>query len=494
MNAAEVVLAGGAPGATALVAGDDTMTYAALRAASGRWGRLLAGRGLRPGDRVLLVMADRPDLIAAYLGAIRIGAVPAAVNSRWSADELAFAVSDSQARLLVADPAFEADAGEAAKAAGAGLVIADAEVCAGQPDMLDAVERDPEAAAFLIYSSGTTGRPKASIHRHRNVAIADRALREVFGLGARDRLYATSKMFFAYALGHCLFGALKLGASVVLHEDWPCPAAVAETLARQRPSVLLSVPTFYRDLLDGGVMTAEILSGLRLLLSAGERLPETLFERWHAETGQAIVEGMGASETLFLFLANRPDAPRAGCTGLPTPGSQLKLVGDNGAAADGAGRTGELWVKLESNASGYWRRPDKTLAAFDQGWFRSGDLMHRDADGYWHYQGRADDMLKLAGQWINPVEVESLAISELSGGEVAAVALADADGLPRLVLFVAGIAAPARAALQQRLEHAFARALPRFKRPREVRFVDRLPRTATGKVQRYRLREIATTT
>ena len=481
MNAADVVLAAGADEAPALITETETVRYGALRRFVGRAGNGLAAAGVRPGERVVLVLDDRPLLVAAYLGAIRIGAVPVAVNTRWSEDEIGFAIEDTGARLALVEPHY----GAARHAAGGRALIATDGPFDDRPDTLKAWDAEPDDPALMIYTSGSTGRPKAAVHRHRAVRIAARTMAEVFGLGAKDRVLITSKMFFAYALGHGLLGALKLGAAVVLDTRWPKPAEVAELAARTGTTAFYSVPTFYRALLDVNP-AAEGLGTVRRYVSAGERLPPGLFARWREATGAAIADGIGTSETLFMFLANPPEAPRPGSAGVPAPGAEVRLETDDG---DNNGETGVLWVRLESLAQGYWRRPAETARAFRDGWFRTGDLFRRDEDGFWHHQGRADDLIRVAGQWLDPGEVEDCALATGACAEAALVGVPDADGLNRVVLFVAG-ATDANSA--ERIADNLARRLAPYKRPAEIRIVAALPRTATGKVQRYVLRDAGT--
>ncbi len=487
MNGADIILAGGKPDAPALVTLDETVSYRALDALACQYGNGFAARGVGRGDRVILVLDDRPPLFAAFFGAMRIGAVPIVVNPRWSETELGFAFEDSQAKLLIAEPAHEPTAQLAADR----LCVADAGLFGDQPAELASLAMAPDDMAFWIYTSGTTGTPKAAIHMHRATTIADKTIADVHGVTAADRVFVTSKTFFAYAIGHALLGALKVGASVVLHAPWPMPADIAEVAQTLKPTVMYSVPTLYRAAIKDGIVDSDAFSSVRRFVSAGERLPVSLFERWRELTGSTIVEGIGTSETVFMFLANPLDRARPGSAGLPTPGSEVRLEADDGSTIDVAGETGVLWTRLDSVAAGYWNQPERSAAAFRDGWFRTGDLFQSDADGYWFHEGRADDMLKISGQWVNPVEIETCVLKSGLCGEAALVAVPDTDGLERPVLFVADITDRAGDDLEDTIRAALTRDLSHQKCPREVRIVDSLPRTATGKVQRYRLRELA---
>lgn len=487
MNCADFILAGGEPDAAALVTLDRSVTYRALGAMANQYGNGLASRGVGRGDRVILLLDDRPELYAAFFGAMRIGAVPIVVNPRLSEAELGYAFEDSQAKALIAEPAYET----VAKLAGDKLCVAVDTLFEDQSADLKSAVMSPEDMAFWIYTSGTTGTPKAAIHTHHGVTIADKTIGGVHGVNAADRVFVTSKTFFAYTIGHAVLGALRLGASVVLHAPWPKPADIAEVAQALKPTVMYSVPTFYRAALKDGMADGRALDSVRRYVSAGERLPVSLFERWRETTGVPIIEGIGTSETVFMFLANPPDRVRPGSAGLPTPGSAVRTTDDDGGTIDAADQTGVLWTRLDSVAAGYWNQPERTAAAFRDGWFRTGDLFRRDGDGYWFHEGRADDMLKIGGQWVNPAEIEASALKTGLCGEAALVAVPDTDGLETPILFIADVTDQATNGVESRLRDALTRDLSRLKCPREVRVIDALPRTATGKVQRFRLRQIA---
>ncbi len=487
MNGADLILAGGRPDAPALVTHDTTISYRALDALACQYGNGLLARGVGRGDRVVIVMDDRPALYAAFFGAMRIGAVPIVVNPRWSASEIGFAFEDSQAKALIAEPAYEPNV----RMAGDHLCVAVDTLFADQSDNLKSAAMAPDDMAFWIYTSGTTGTPKAAIHTHRAATIADKTVKAVHGVTAEDRVFVTSKTFFAYTIGHSVLGALKTGASVVLHAPWPKPGDIAEVVSALKPSVMYSVPTFYRTALANGITKGGAFASVRRYISAGERMPVALYDWWQAVTGSPVVEGIGTSETVFMFLANLPDRPRPGSAGRVTPGSEVRLETEDGAPIDRPGEIGVLWTKLESVAAGYWNQPDRTAAAFRDGWFRTGDLFRSDEDGYWFHEGRADDMLKISGQWINPVEVEAQAIESGLCGEAALVAAPDVDGLERPVLFVADINKSVGDRFGDELRTALTQTLSRHKCPKDIQVLESLPRTATGKVQRFRLRDMA---
>ncbi len=506
MNAADEILAPriatGRDRAPALIADGRTLSYADLDALTARYGHGLRSGGVGRGDRVLLLLNDSADFVAAWLAAVRIGAVAVPLNTRMDAAQLRLPIEDSRcAALLVEDeylPQYRQIAPELTHrpallavrgAAPAGERSLD-DLVADQPTVLASEAMDPDDMAYWLYTSGTTGTPKAAVHRHGEVEIADRYLCEALGVRQGDRLFSSSKLFFAFALGHCLIGGLRAGATVILHPGWPDAAAIAEVVARHRPHVVFSVPTFYRNLLRDGVAETEPFRNVRRYVSAGEKLPEALYHRWREATGVGILEGIGATETLLLMVAGTPEAHRPGATGRPLPWVEARLLDDDERPVTEPGRPGVLWARMATVAKGYWNQPEKTAAAFRDGWFRTGDQFSVDPDGWWTHHGRADDMLKISGQWVSPAEIEEAAQAIPGVADAACVGTTNDDGLTRLALFVAAADAGAEAALEETLRDGLEARLPRFKLPRSVHFVAEIPRTATGKVQRFRLREM----
>lgn len=501
MNAAEALLGPalsmGHGRSAALLYGNKRLSYAGLETLVNRFGNALLAKGLGRGERVLFLMKDTPELVAGYLGAIKIGAVAIALNTRSAAEDLSFAIADSGCRALLIDPEFEPLLDEAIQSGGRRppLVV----VLGGSgPPLLQFLEGHskelagapmaPEEPAFWIYTSGTTGKPKAAIHCHRSVLPADRHLGEILGIKPGDRVYSSSKLFFAYALTHCLIGGLRCGATLVLDERWPTGDAVAETVRRHRPQVMFSVPTIYRNLLRDGQASDPAFAAVRSFVSAGEKLPASLFERWHEATGRPILEGIGATETLFMYIANTPLAYRAGATGRAQPGAAVALLDEHGEPVAEPGRTGVLWVKMPSLCRGYWRQPARTKKSFVDGWYRTGDVMSADGEGWWHYHGRSDELLKISGQWVSPVEIEECALGLPGVVDAAVVGVENADGLVRLAMFVvAAEGAEPALAIQERIKSR----LSIYKCPRDIRFLAQIPRTATGKIQRFLLRELA---
>ena len=504
MNAAEAVLgpalAMGRGAAPAILWRDRTYSYDQVQERVNRAGNALRALGVAPEDRVLMVMSDTPELVFAYLGTMKIGAVAVAVNVRASSADLRHLLDDSQAKVLLIERRFlkayeairaevghphrvvghDAEAGEGSEL---GRLIAEA-----SPE-LEPVMVAPDAMAFWIYTSGTTGSAKGAVHRHRDVLAADAYTGGVLGVKPGDVLFGTSKLFFAYTLGNCLFGSLRLGATTVLLDAWPDAALIADTVRRYRPTVVFSVPTLYRNLLGDGVAASEpAFRAVRHYVSAGERLPEALWHKWRAATGIEILDGMGTSETIYMMLSNYPGRVRPGSSGTATPGTELQLTDAEGRAV-AAGEAGILWARIASRAERYWNAREKTEAAFQGPWFRTGDMYTVDTDGYWHHQGRFDDMLKISGQWVSPAEIEDVVLAATSCTDAAVVGAPDADGLPRTALFA--VAPPGGfdgQALEADIRRVVSERLSPYKCPKWVRFVTEIPRTATGKVQRFKLR------
>ncbi len=492
--------------APALIHHDSVYTYGALAATVDRFGLALKEAGLTTGERVLFMLKDTPELVAGFLAAIKAGGVAIALNTRYAAADLRYAIADSGARMLFIDPDFlpvlEQAVAEGARRPSL-LVVCGADANPTAPVIaletflgdrggtLDSAPTAPDDMAFWIYTSGTTGMPKAAMHRHRDVLLADRHMGEMFGIKAGDKLFSSSKLFFSFALTHCLLGGLRLGASLILDDRWPRGEAIAEIVARHRPDVMFSVPTIYRNLLAEGHAESEPFRAVRCFVSAGERLPANLFERWQAATGKPIFDGIGATETLFLFLANTPAACRAGATGRPQPDVELRLVDDRDRPISEPGKLGVLWVRMGSIAAGYWNQPEKSRASFDRGWYRTGDMFSFDADGWWYHHGRGDDLLKISGQWVSPLEIEDCALATPGVNDVAVVGVPNEDGLTRLTMFVVAAADRDKAALATQIQDRLKASLSIYKCPRNILFVDEVPRTATGKLQRFRLRALA---
>jgi acyl-coenzyme A synthetase/AMP-(fatty) acid ligase len=473
---------------------DRAVRFDALAGEVQRAAGALVALGVKPGDRVLLLLRDTPEYAAAWLGAVRIGAVAIGLNTKLSEAEYRYILADSAARLAVIEDIFVAARPDlAAELAREGrLVIAGNGTpswhrALASSEAVAAYPAQPQDPAFWLYSSGTTGKPKGIVHAHKDILPSGQVMHEVFGLGPGDTILTTSKLFFAYALEMGFLGALAIGATSILNPEWADAAPVAALVARHAPTAFFSVPSFYRRLLALPPERLAPFRAIRRFISAGERMPAPVLEQWQQATGREILGVYGMSETFCVCLATPPESTTALRTGRPLMGVDTKLLTPQGAEA-APGEPGVLWVRHPALALGYANLPEKTAAQFQDGWFCTNDIFVRDAAGCFTHQGRSDELVKIAGQYVQPGELEEAVSEEPSIGEAACTPVPDEDGFERLALFVTARGADDVAAA------AAARAcesrLPRHKRPKWIRVVAELPRTGTGKVQRFRLREM----
>ena len=458
----------------------------------------LRALGISPGDRVLLMMRDTPEFFAAWLGAVHAGAVAVALNTKLSEAEYRHIRTDSGARLAIVEDVFararpdlaseHANEGSLVIAgAGAGPALSWRDALARAAPQATPYAAHAADPAFWLYSSGTTGKPKGIIHAHRSLLPAGQAQREIVGLSPGERIFATSKLFFAYALEHGFLGPLASGATAILEPGWPDAETVLAHIERHRPAAFFSVPTFYRHLLALGAARLAPFRAVRRFVAAGERLPAQLIEQWRAATGGEILSLYGMSETFCACIVTPPGTSDGFRTGKPLAGVDTQLRTPEGEAPV-AGQPAELWLRHPALALGYANLPEQTAAQFRDGWFRTRDLFVKDAEGTFSHQGRSDELVKISGQWVQPGELEEIVAGDPAITEVACVQVTDAEGIERLALFVAtrGESGHALAAAGRVCEEK----LPRFKRPQWIRAVAELPRTATGKIQRFKLREL----
>lgn len=478
MNAVEDLLGAAAlarhGSRAALICADESVSFAELAALASRAAAALEALGVRTGERVLVSLRDTPEFAAVWLGIVRCGGVAVALNTRLSEVDYRHILADSDARLLVG----EHPAGAQCRALTPGELLARA----GETRPFDASTDSP---AFMLYSSGTTGRPKGIVHTHRSIGSVGASFRAL-GLGAGERVLCTSKLFFAYGLEHGLLAPLAAGATAILCPDWADAEGVIELAARHQPSAMFSVPTVYRRLAAAATRLGA-LRGIRRFVSAGERLSPQLVAQWRAACGAELLNLYGMSETFCACMVTPPGSSDGLRTGLPLEGVALRLLDAQGREVPGA-EPGVLWIRHPALARGYANLPHESAQQFRDGWFCTRDLFLRDEAGHYVHQGRTDELVKIAGQWVQPGELEQAVASEPAIAEAACVPVADADGLERLALFVAAREDAADALRAARA--ACERALPPHKRPKWLRAVAELPRTATGKVQRYKLREI----
>lgn len=486
---------------TAVVGPGGERTYAELAADACRFGHALLSLGTGKGDRILLFLDDTPVYPAAVFGALRIGAVPILVNTLTPPDLLRFYLQDSGARIAVTDAAFAAHFGSAttdgtdlttilvangpcpADLAGAEAL---AERTATQPSTLPPADTHRDDMAFWMYSSGSTGRPKGIVHLHHDMAYTVASYAEaILRLGEDDICFSVPKIFFAYGFGNSVTFPFAAGAAALLLPGQPRPAAVFDAIARFRPTVLFGLPTLYTALTKSAEAATAELSSLRLAVSAAEILSADVFNAWKAMTGLEIVEGLGSTEALHIYLSNTDDAKKLGAAGRRVPGYEIALRDPAGAAvADG--EEGILWVRGDSNAPTYWNRPDKTAETMREGgWIYTGDRFVRDEDGFYFFRGRADDLVKVSGQWVYPLEVE-LCLAEhpaVKECAVAAIELPDRRTTLKAVVVLRQPDADPRE-LTRLLQDYVKKTLLPHKYPRIFTFVDDLPKTGTGKIDR----------
>ena len=499
----------------AVVGPGGQFTYAELAAMVHAAAAGLTDMGLRPEERVVLFSADRVEMLAMFLAALRMGAVPVPVSTMYLDHELAELLHDSRARLLFTSPEF-ADTARAALAKVPSvwtLIVTDdvppvenspqgvtrpSGSCAqvswseliGVGEGKDSPVYDTwtESPAFWLYTSGTTGIPKAAMHRHGSIRyVAEHYGQQVLGITPQDRTFSVAKLFFAYGLGNSALFPLSVGATTVLDPVRPTPQTVAARIAQDKPTLFFGVPTFY-----AGVLAADLpedtFAGVRLATSAGEALPAELYRRFTARFGVDILDGIGSTEALHIFLSNYPGQVRPGTTGHAVPGYELRLVDDNGVEVP-PGTPGNLQIKGGSLTTGYWCRTETTRNAFVGEWMRTGDTYVTDEDGYYICLGRSNDMIKAGGIWVSPAEVEACLLKHPSVAQAAVVAVPDETGLDKPVACV--VAAPGQTIEPDVLIEACRAELAAFKRPRTVLEFDTLPTTATGKLRRFAVRDEA---
>jgi benzoate-CoA ligase family protein len=478
-------------------------SYAQLHDRVCRTAAGLRAVGVQPEQRILMVMSDSPAFVVVYLAAMRVGAIPVPVSTMLRADGVAELLRDSRARFLAITGEFAAVAESAAAAAPelAG-VLADVPLAASprpvhQLDELAAFAPDEsvydttaDSPAFWLYTSGTTGTPKGAMHRHGSVqVVCETYATQVLGITPSDRCLSAAKAFFAYGLGNSVLFPLSVGAACVLLPSPSRPDLIAETAVKHGATLFFGGPTFFANMLRAG-LPADALGGVRLAASAGEALPASLYTRWTSYFGIDIIDGIGMTEMLHIFLSNAPGAVRPGTTGVAVPGYDLKLLDEeHGREITEAGTPGTLYVRGQSSATGYWARYDASRLVFQGEWLRTGDTYVRDAAGYYECLGRTGDMIKASGIWVSPMEVETRLLSHPAVAQAVVVAAPDADGLEKPVAYV--LLAAGAAVTEAELIEYCREGLPSFKRPRAVVFTDGFPTTATGKIRRVDLRTMA---
>ena len=505
----------------AIEAGEARVSYRQLWERVNRFGNSLRQLGVRIEERVFLLLLDTPEFAVSFFGAIKIGAVPVPVNTLLKTSDYHYILNNSRARVAVVSEALYPQLQGWKKLRYLQHVIV---VGGAQPATTDkntqsfaglieqnspSLEAEPTSkddAAFWLYSSGSTGFPKACVHlQHDMVVCAERYAMGILGMTESDRCFSVAKLFFAYGLGNAMYFPLAVGATSILWPGPPKPQHVFEIIERHRPSLFFSVPSNYAALLahkrnqvgtaapgcPGEPSTPDFdLSSVRYGISAGEALPAALFHRFKERFGVEILDAIGSTEVLHMFIANRPGAVRPGSSGQIIPGYEARVVDEDDEPAK-PGEIGNLLIKSDSTCSHYWNQHEKSKNTIEGNWIRTGDKYYQDADGYFWYAGRSDDMLKCSGVWVSPIEIEAVLIEHPAVQEAAVIGREDDDELLKPAAYVLlKNGSTGTADLGRELQEFVLSRLPVFKRPRWVEFVDELPKTATGKLQRYKLREL----
>ena len=488
----------GRGGKIALSCGDTSLTYQALLEQVQRCGAGLAGLGVERGDRVLILLPDSAEFVVAFFGAIRKGAVAIPCNTSLRTADYSGLIEQSQPRVLIAHSSLI----EALKP----LLSQDARVIiAGERhpsytfwnDWLAAQSPNAPTApgsrddpAFWLWTSGSTGPPKAAVHRHADwMHCCECYGRGVLGIESGDVTFSCSKLFHAYGLGNGLMFPFYVGASTILHSGRPQARVVLQTAHERRPTLFFSVPTLFAAMLqETDAANPYKLDSIRLGISAAEPLPAEIFRRWRERFGFEVLDGIGSTEALHIYISPRPGRVKPGSSGQPVPGYGVRIT-DEHRNDVAQGQVGDLWVRGRSLAAGYWNHPELTAERFNDGWFFTGDKYYADADGYFWYAGRSDDMFRVSGEWISPFELESVLMAHPAVLEAAVVPWEDEHKLlkPKACIVLKGGCSRSED-LARELQQSVRNQLAGYKYPRKIEFWDELPKTATGKIQRYKLK------
>ncbi len=489
----------------AIECGDERVSYRQLLERTNRAGNALRQLVIRPEERVVLLLLDTPEFLYSFFAAIKIGAVAVPVNTFLKPHEYEYLLSDTRARaVLVSEallPQVQSIPRERLRYLREIVVVGapnQQHPCLGQ--LMDASSEELEAeptskddAAFWLYSSGSTGAPKGCVHLHHDMVVCSELYaRNILQMNEHDRCYSVARLFFAYGLGNAGYFPLGCGATTILSPARPTPETVYADIERYRPTLFFSVPSNYAALLahhrgDGREFD---LSSVRHAISAGESLPAPLFARFKQRFGVEILDSLGSTETLQMVIANRPGEAKPGSSGKIIPGYEARIVDEDGNLV-AAGEIGNLLIKGDSTCAGYWNQHEKTKETFNGQWFRTGDKYYQDEEGYFWYAGRANDLFKVSGRWLSPAEVESALIAHPAIREAAVVARDGESGLTKAAAYVVvNDEFAASDELTRELQDWVAERIGAYKRPRWIEYLPELPKTATGKLQRYKLREL----
>lgn len=476
--------------------GDRSVTYGELAKNVNRYGNALLALGFKKGERILMGIKDCPEFFYVFWGAIKAGIVPVPLNTLLRAKDYQFIIADSKCTGLIYSPEFASEIELALKISEhkpAHVFLASDEgfpkLAAKASDKLDTTPSEATDDCFWLYSSGTTGQPKGVVHAHKDmVATCELYSVKVLGAVESDTYFSVPKLFFAYGLGCAMTFPLWVGGSVVLDERRPTPQTVLEVLRKYKPTVFAAVPTMLAALLSVGNPNREDLACLRRAISGGEALPPDLQRRWLELTNVPIMDGIGSTELLHIYVSNRCDDIKPGASGRPVPGYKARILDGTGAEVP-VDDVGRLWIKGPSAAKYYWNNPEKTAETLVDGWLNTGDTYRKDKDGYYYYCGRNDDMLKVGGIWVSPFEIESALIGHPKVLEAAVVGRNDESGLvkPEAWIVLRDARDDAEATIEEIQNYCKSNLAP-YKYPRWINFVPDLPKTATGKIQRFKLR------
>lgn len=480
--------------APAIYFGGREISYGELRSETLQMAAAITSLGVQRGDRVALLLHDSPEFVEAFVATCSLGAIAVPINMALRLEEQCSILHNCSATIALVEPelrsTFTTHAPEKLRALKTIVPVAELSRSQGRQSVKFPAPDDDEPA-FILYTSGSTGEPKGAMHRQADIFYTNQTYcREVLKLKPHDRLFSSSRLPFAYGLGNSFTFPLLNGATSVLCREKPAPDVIARTFAECRPTIFFGVPVVYNLLLEHHRHKEPLdCSSLRLCISAGEALPAHLGEEWEQTFGVQLLDGIGSTEMLHMFMSNHENEVRYGSSGKLLDGYEARLVDENGdPTPDDA--EGNLWIKGDSAALGYWEKPEQSARTFVDGWVRTGDLYRRDSEGFWFHMGRSDDCFKSSGQWVSPVEVEGVLLRHPQVTRAAVVEDFDGGGLPCPCAFVVAQeleSEPSR--LEQDLRESLAAALPRFKQPRRYVFVSELPYTATGKIQRFKLRQ-----